>query len=133
MNANIKRIIAELQADAKVQEMHRKNIEKRKAVKERRRAAMLARMAKPVAIYNQAQADVEGKRAMMRKAFEAVGDIRKAYEMCEKKGDVAFIMLAQDVYFEMLDEEMEREEEARRADILALWAKAKEFKAKMGK
>lgn len=43
MNANIKRIFSELQADARVQAMHRANIAKRKAAKAARRAAMIAR------------------------------------------------------------------------------------------
>lgn len=43
MNRNIKRIIAELEADARVQQMHRANVAKRQALRERRKALMLAR------------------------------------------------------------------------------------------
>lgn len=43
MKRNIERIINELQHDSKVQDMHRANIAKRQALRERRRALMLAR------------------------------------------------------------------------------------------
>lgn len=44
MNKNINRIIRELENDPAIQAMHRDNIEKRQALRERRRALMLARM-----------------------------------------------------------------------------------------
>lgn len=44
MNKNINRIIRELENDPAIQAMHRDNIEKRRALRERRRALMLARM-----------------------------------------------------------------------------------------
>lgn len=44
MNKNINRIIKELENDPAIQAMHRDNIEKRQALRERRRALMLARM-----------------------------------------------------------------------------------------
>ena len=43
MKRNIQRIINELQNDSKVQAMHRENVAKRQALRERRRALMLAR------------------------------------------------------------------------------------------
>ena len=59
MKRNIERIINELQNDSKVQAMHRNNIAKRQALRERRRALMLARMNKhlPMAVVIEA---VEG-------------------------------------------------------------------------
>lgn len=44
MNKNINRIIRELENDPAIQAMHRENIEKRQALRERRRALMLARL-----------------------------------------------------------------------------------------
>ena len=44
MNKNINRIIRELENDPAIQAMHQDNIEKRQALRERRRALMLARM-----------------------------------------------------------------------------------------
>lgn len=44
MNKNINRIIRELENDPAIQTMHRDNIKKRQALRERRRALMLARM-----------------------------------------------------------------------------------------
>lgn len=46
MNKNIRRIMRELEKDPVIQAMHRDNIEKRQALRERRRALMLARMHK---------------------------------------------------------------------------------------
>ncbi|HBJ1222287.1 TPA: hypothetical protein LAQ47_004050 [Escherichia coli] len=43
MKHNIERIINELQHDSKIQAMHRANVAKRQALRERRRALMLAR------------------------------------------------------------------------------------------
>lgn len=43
MKQNIQRIINELQHDSKIQAMHRANVAKRQALRERRRALMLAR------------------------------------------------------------------------------------------
>lgn len=51
MKRNIERIINELQNDARVQEMHKANIAKRKAAREARRAAMLQRMHKVEVIH----------------------------------------------------------------------------------
>lgn len=44
MNKNINRMIKELENDPAIQAMHRENIEKRQALRERRRALMLARL-----------------------------------------------------------------------------------------
>ena len=44
MNKNIARMIKELEDDPVIQAMHRDNIKKRKALRERRRALMLARL-----------------------------------------------------------------------------------------
>lgn len=46
MNKNIRRIMKELENDLAIQAMHRDNIKKRQALRERRRALMLARMHK---------------------------------------------------------------------------------------
>lgn len=46
MKRNIERIINELQHDSKIQAMHRANVAKRQALRERRRALMLARQNK---------------------------------------------------------------------------------------
>ena len=43
MSRNIKRIINELMADDRIQQMHRANVAKRQALRERRRALMMAR------------------------------------------------------------------------------------------
>ena len=62
MKQNIQRIINELQHDSKVQAMHRANVAKRQALRERRRALMLARQNKhlPMAVVIEA---VEGNAA----------------------------------------------------------------------
>lgn len=56
------RMVAELEADARVQQMHRANVAKRQALRERRRALMLARRNKhlPMAVVIEA---VEGNTA----------------------------------------------------------------------
>lgn len=65
MNRNIERIINELQHDSKIQAMHRDNIAKRQALRERRRALMLARHHKAVMVYD----DREAKKAAIKKAI----------------------------------------------------------------
>lgn len=65
MKRNIERIINELQHDSKVQAMHRANVAKRLALRERRRAAMLARHHKAVMVYD----DREAKKAAIKKAI----------------------------------------------------------------
>lgn len=103
MNANIKRIFAELQADAKVQEMHHNNIEKRKAARERRRAAMLARMRKnQVAVYN----DRESKINMMKMAFDKIG-AEEAMNRVIENGNDELWNVAINAYEEHLNDELE--------------------------
>lgn len=65
MKRNIERIINELQHDSKIQAMHRDNIAKRQALRERRRALMLARHHKAVIGYD----DREAKKAAIKKAI----------------------------------------------------------------
>lgn len=62
MKQNIQRIINELQHDSKIQAMHRANVAKRQALREKRRALMLARRNKhlPMVIVVEA---VEGNAA----------------------------------------------------------------------
>lgn len=104
MNANIKRIFAELQADAKVQETHRNNIERRKAARERRRAAMLARMHKnPVAVYD----DRAAKINMMKMAFDKIGADEALFRVIDNGNDELW-NVAINAYGEYLDDELER-------------------------
>lgn len=104
MNANIKRIFAELQADAKVQEIHRNNIEKRKAARERRRAAMKARMHKnPVAVYD----DRAAKINMMKMAFDKVGAIEAMNRVIDN-GNNELWNVAINAFEEQLNDELER-------------------------
>lgn len=65
MNRNVKRIINELEADPVVQDMHRANVAKRLALRERRRALMLARHHKAVMVYD----DRAAKKAAIKKAI----------------------------------------------------------------
>lgn len=62
MKRRIERIIAELEGDARIQAMHRANIAKRQALRERRRALMLARMNKHLPMVVVVEA-VEGNTA----------------------------------------------------------------------
>lgn len=62
MKRNIQRIINELQHDSKVQAMHRDNIAKRQALRERRRALMLGRRNKHLPMVVVVEA-VEGNTA----------------------------------------------------------------------
>lgn len=62
MNRNIERIINELQHDSKIKAMHRDNIAKRLALRERRRALMLARRNKHLPMVVVVEA-VEGNTA----------------------------------------------------------------------
>ena len=57
------RIVAELEADARVQQMHRANIAKRQALRERRRALMLARRNKHLPTAFDSIEAVEGNAA----------------------------------------------------------------------
>lgn len=102
MNANVRRIFAELQADEKIQDMHRRNIEKRLAAKERRRAAMLRRMNKnPVAVYD----DRAAKNNMMKMAFDKVG-AHEALNRAMKNGNDELWDVAINAYEEYLDDRL---------------------------
>lgn len=104
MNANIKRIIAELEGDARILEMHRNNIERRMAARERRRAAMKARMHKnPVAVYD----DQAAKINMMKMAFDKVGAI-EAMNRVIKNGNDELWNVAFNAFEEYLNDDLKQ-------------------------
>lgn len=76
MKRNIERIINELQHDSKVQAMHRANVAKRLALRERRRAAMLARHHKAVMVYDDRAAKKEAIKQAIYEKYN--GDTVKA-------------------------------------------------------
>lgn len=78
MNKNIRRIMSELENDPVIQAMHRDNIAKRQALREHRRALMLARIHKHgvIAVID----DQEGKKEAIKQAIREKynGDTFKA-------------------------------------------------------
>ena len=117
MKRNIQQIINELQHDSKIQAMHRANVAKRQALRERRRALMLARHHKAVMVYD----DREAKKAAIKKA------IWEKYNGSTLKARMMFIVkVAQGKYNEefkeLLDEacdEIDREKAEIRAEKVA--------------
>lgn len=104
MKRNIQRIINELQNDSKIRAMHRDNIAKRQALRERRRALMLARMNKnPVAVYDDRNAKIE----MMKMAFDTLGDA-EALNRCIERGNNEVFAVALEVYEKRCDEKIAR-------------------------
>lgn len=104
MNRNVKRIINELEADDRIQRMHRANVAKRQALRERRRALMLARMNKnPVVVYDDRNAKIE----MMKMAFDALGD-EEALNRCIERGNNEVFAVALEVYEKRCDKKIAR-------------------------
>lgn len=104
MKRNIERIINELQHDSKIQAMHRANVAKRQALRERRRVLMLARMNKnQVAVYDDRNARIE----MMKMAFDALGD-EEALNRCIERGNNEVFAVALKVYEKRCDEKIAR-------------------------
>lgn len=104
MSRNIKRIVNELMADDRIQQMHRANVAKRRALRERRRALMLARMNKnQVAVYDDRNARIE----MMKMAFDALGD-EEALNRCIERGNNEVFAVALEVYEKRCDEKIAR-------------------------
>lgn len=117
MKRQIERIINELQHDSKIQAMHRENIAKRQALRERRRALMLARHHKAVMVYD----DREAKKAAIREGIDqkfngsallaemayVLGNVEKAIKGKEVK--------INDEFTDLIDE-CRKEEEARQAE-----------------
>lgn len=80
MKRNIQRIINELQNDSKVRAMHQDNVAKRRALRERRRALMLARHNKhlPMAWDSVTPANVDAAGWLDLRIMEAIRRIESA-------------------------------------------------------
>lgn len=111
MKRNIQRIINELQHDSKVQAMHRDNVAKRLALRERRRALMLARRNKhlPMAVVIEA---VEGnaeewKELRVRECINRLGSdwLDRLIDMDASESVILYFLDVNDQIFrEHLDE-----------------------------
>lgn len=111
MSRNIKRIINELMADDRIQRMHRANIAKRQALREKRRALMLARMNKhlPMAVVVEA---VEGnaeewKELRVRECINRLGSdwLDRLIDMDASESVILYFLDVNDrIFREHLDE-----------------------------
>lgn len=111
MKRQIERIINELQHDSKIQAMHRNNIAKSQALRERRRALMLARMNKhlPVAVVIEA---VEGnaeewKELRVRECINRLGSdwLDRLIDMDASESVILYFLDVNDrIFREHLDE-----------------------------
>lgn len=98
------RMVAELEADARVQQMHRANVAKRQAARAARRAAMLRRMRKnQIVVYNDKRAKIE----MMEMAFNALGD-SEALNRAIERGNNELFDVALEVYEKRCDKKIAR-------------------------
>lgn len=111
MSRNIERIINELQHDSKIQAMHRANVVKRQALRERRRALMLARRNKhlPMAVVVEA---VEGnaeewKELRVRECINRLGSdwLDRLIDMDASESVILYFLDVNDrIFREHLDE-----------------------------
>ena len=129
MKRNIEQIINELQHDSKVQAMHRANVAKRQALRERRRALMLARMHKhDVIVVADHSSDREMKKAAIRQAIMAKynSSTDAVFDYTDTLLNGQFNKEFNDLFWEVTNEIKEEEDKARRARIERMKARREE-------
>lgn len=129
MNKNIKRMIKELETDPAIQAMHRDNIAKRQALRERRRALMLARMHKHgVIVVADHSSDREMKKAAIKQAIITKYDsgVDAVFDYEETLLNGKFNKEFNDLFWEVINEIREKEEKARRARMERIKARREE-------
>lgn len=131
MNKNIRRMIKELEADPVIQDMHRENIAKRQALRERRQALMLARMHKhDVIVMADHSSDREMKKAAIKQAIltKYHSSTAAVFDYTDTLLNGKFNKEFDDLFWEVTNEIGEEEDKARRARMERMKARREEEK-----